>query len=208
MELEIKSNIIKTANELFMRLGVRSVTMDDVARELSVSKKTLYQYFDNKDNLVLAVVQRHIDFEKEEFTGIPDKSSNAVEEIFHVAHCIREHVSKVNPSTLYDIQKYHMNAFNLFLSFKNEFIKGTVKTNLERGIAEGYYRKELNAEIIAIYRMEQVQMIFDNRVYPSSKFSFSEVQMHLFDHFVHGLLTDEGRKLFKEYQLQEAKTTV
>ncbi len=205
MEQEIKDRIIQIASELFMRVGIRSVTMDDVSRELSMSKKTLYQYFDNKNSLVTAVVQNHLIMEREEFTGIAKNAENAIHELAGIAKCIRTHVMKMNPSTLYDLRKYHGQAWQGFEKFKHEFIRGNVEDNIKRGIEEGYYREEIDPEIISIMRMEQVESIFDQRLFPQSKYDFARVQLQLFNHFVYGLVTDKGRKLYEEFQKQEAE---
>lgn len=204
--MEIKEKIIVAADDLFMRLGIRSVTMDDVARELSMSKKTLYQYFDNKDSLVTAVVEEHLAKERDEFCKIADEAENAIEEMHRIAGCLRSHVSSTNPSTLHDLQKFHSNAWDLFLEFKNAFIRGHVQQNIEKGMREGYYREDIDPEIMATFRVEQVQMTFDARIFPPDHFDVGTVQMQLFDHFFNGLLTEEGKKLYQTFQQREAKS--
>lgn len=202
--MEINERIIVAADSLFMKYGARSVTMDDIARELSVSKKTIYQYYKDKDEIVTLVSKAHIDQEKKEFTEISETSDSAIEEIFKISQCIRKMVTEINPSLLFDLQKYHRKAWDLYLDYKTEFIKNSVVSNLDRGIKEGCYREELDAEVIATYRVEQVQMAFDDKIFPTKKFKFPQVQMQLFDHFIHGLLTDKGRKLYKDYQLNNS----
>ena len=202
--MDINERIIVAADSLFMKYGARSVTMDDIARELSVSKKTIYQYYKDKDEIVTLVSQAHIEQEKKEFTEISESSNNAIEEIFKISQCIRKMVTEINPSLLYDLQKYHRKAWDLYLDYKTEFIKNSVVDNLQRGIKEGCYREELDVEVIATYRVEQVQMAFDDKIFPRNKFNFPQVQMQLFDHFLHGLLTDKGRKLYKDYQLNNS----
>ena len=199
MEENQKEKILEHAEELFMRLGIRSVTMDDVARELAISKKTLYQHFENKDGLVEEVTRSHMDREKHEFENIPEKSSNAIEEMYHIASCMRDNFTKINPSVLFDLEKFHEKAWNVYLEFKNKFIFNQVKDNLLRGIREGYYREEINVDILSIFRVNQVQMIFHPRIYPPDKFDFAEVQIQLFDHFVHGLLTPKGMQVYDTY---------
>ncbi len=206
MEQEVKEKITAAADDLFMRLGIRSVTMDDVAGELAMSKKTLYLYFDNKDNLVTAVAERHLRMEKEEFCLIAEHAENAIDELHRIAKCLRDHISKMNPSTLYDIQKYHSTAWNHYLSFKNSFIRGNVEKNIKRGKQEGYFREDLDEAILARFRVEQVQMIFDQKIFPPDQFSFADVQLQLFDHFVHGLLTESGKELYQNFQKEEAKS--
>jgi len=198
--MEINERIIIAAESLFMKYGARSVTMDDIARELSVSKKTIYQYYTDKDEIVTLVSQAHIDQEKEDFNKIFETSHNAIEEMFKMSQCMRKIVTEINPSLLFDLQKYHRKAWDLYLVYKTEFIKNSVVNNLSKGIEEGYYREEIDVEIIATYRVEQVQMAFDNKIFTRNKFNFLVVQMQLFDHFLHGLLTDKGRKLYKNYQ--------
>lgn len=193
---------------LFNRFGVRSVTMDDVAREAAMSKKTLYQYFTNKDGLVTAVAKFQMQLEKDEFESIAQEASNAIDELHQIAKCMRRNIQEINPSLLFDLQKFHHEAWNQYLDFKDEFVRGNIEDNLRRGIAEGYYRPEIDVAVLSTFRVEQVQMIFDQKIFPADKFRFIEVQMHLFDHFVHGVLTDKGRKLYQDYSKVDAKSTL
>jgi AcrR family transcriptional regulator len=179
--------------------------MDDVAKELSVSKKTLYQHFKNKDELVSEVASLHMNREKTEFDQIAKASANAIEELFLLSKCMREHVFKINPSLLYDLEKYHADAWDIFQQFKKQTIMKQVIENIERGIEEGYYRKGIDPNVIAILRMEVIQMVFNDRIFPRDQFDFVEVQLQIFDHFVHGLLSEKGKKQYEHYQKQEDK---
>lgn len=199
----MKQRILEGAHTLFLQHGVRSVSMDDVARALSMSKKTLYQHFTNKDELVTDVVRLHLDSEKNEFGQIADVSANSIEELFNLSRCMRELSVRINPSLLHDLQKYHAEGWAIFQAFKKEFIKNQIISNIRRGMDEGYYRPELDPEILAVLRMEIIQLIFSDEVFPRARFDFVNVQMKVFDHFVHGLLSEEGRKLYQQYLLQE-----
>jgi len=202
--MELKNKIIETAGYLYTKYGVRSVTMDDIARELSVSKKTIYQHFKDKDEIVFSATQAHLMAEKKEYSDIFDNATNAIEELAMISRCMRKNIAELNPSLLYDLQKYHRKAWEGFLTFKVEFVRNHIMRNLERGVKEGYYRSEIDPEILAIYRMEQVQMAFDDKLFPTKKFDFKLVQMQMFDLFVHGIVTDKGQKLFKEYSQQHS----
>ncbi len=174
--------------------------MDDIARELTISKKTIYQYFKDKDDLVYTVTKIHMDMERREMEEIEKSSVDAIDELAKISICMRKNLKDINPSLLFDLKKYHKKAWDQWLTFKNEFIKNNIVENLNKGIRNGFYRKEIDVEALAIFRVEQVQMTFDDGLYPSDKFELSELQMQLFDHFVYGILTDEGRNLYKEYQ--------
>lgn len=177
--------------------------MDDVAREVSMSKKTLYQYFDNKDDLITESVDHHIKIEIEVFEQMSKVAKNAVHEIILMSQCIREMVGRTNPALLFDLQKYHSRAWDIYLDFKQNKIKGSMKRILLAGKIEGFFRAELDAEVLSILRVEQTQLAFNNKVYPFDQFNFRDVQLQIFDHFVHGILTDKGRKVYQEYTEQE-----
>ena len=193
------AKVVSVAEDLFMRLGVRSITMDEVARTLSISKKTLYQYFENKDQLVSATMISHIEREEKAFKRIHDSSRNAIEEIHGLAEIMRKNLGQLNPSTLFDIQRFHPHAWEKFLNFKDKCIQGHTADNIVRGVIEGYYRPDIDANILARLRVEQVSLMFKPTVFSSTDFDFKQVQLEVLDHFIHGLLTNKGRKLYEKF---------
>ena len=103
----------------------------------------------------------------------------------------------MNPALLFDIQKYHPRSWDLWIDYKNNYIRNYVLKSIERGKREGFFRSTLDAETLATFRIETVQMSFDDRIFPHDKFNFTEVQMTLFDNFVHGLLTVKGHEIYQ-----------
>ncbi|HNP19307.1 MAG TPA: TetR/AcrR family transcriptional regulator [Fulvivirga sp.] len=201
--MSIEGNIIAGAGELFHKYGIRSVSMDDIARHLSISKKTIYQYYKDKDEIVTLALKAHMDHEKLEYGEACKESANAIEELSRVSKCMRSDFKDMNPSLLFDMQKYHPNAWKLWMDFKNEYIKNHVVENLKRGIEEENFRKEIDPEAMAIFRVEQVQMAFDETIFPPDKFRLKELQLLLFDHFVHGIVTEKGKVLYEQYLKKE-----
>lgn len=197
---DVVEKISATAYELFHRFGIRSVSMDDIARELSISKKTIYQYFKDKDEMVTHGVIRHIEREIKEFTGVLDSSSNAVVELLDLSGCIKKNMKKINPSMLFDLQKFHPEAWSKWLEFKNDFVKKTVLDVIRRGKAEGYFRQDVNEEMMAIYRIETIELTFNQVLFPQDKWDFVEVQLGLLDHFLRGLMTLKGLEYYEELQ--------
>lgn len=204
-EIHIKEKIQRGAEELFMRYGVRSISMDDIARHLSVSKKTLYQHFADKEDIVTLTCQGHLHRNAGEFENIHKTSRNAIEELVQLSVCLKRNVQDMNPSLLFDLQKYHPKAWRVWLDHKNKFIRESVVRNLKQGIAEGYFRPDIDPEVIASMRLEMVQLAFNEEIFPREKFRLADVHMQIFDHFVMGLLTDKGRKLYLKCK-QENKT--
>ena len=199
-EINIKDKIQKGAEELFMRYGVRSISMDDIARHLSVSKKTLYQHFADKEDIVTVTCKAHLDRNAQQFQSIRETSRNAIEELVQLSVCLKQNMQDMNPSLLFDLQKYHPKAWGVWINHKNKFIRDSVVRNLKQGIAEGYFRPEIDPEVIAAVRLELVQVAFNEDIFPRERFRLPDVQMQIFDHFVFGLLTDKGRKLYMKYK--------
>ena len=199
-ESEQREKLLKGATELFMRYGLRSVSMDDIARQLGVSKKTIYQYFTDKDDMVATVVKSHMGGQQRQFDEITHISKDAVDEMVRLSYCLKESMRETNPTVLYDMQKYHPRAWGEWLSFKNKVIRESIVRNLRSGMAEGYFRADLHLDIIANMRLEAVQMGFDQSIFPRDKYSLPDVQVQLFEHFVQGVLTDKGRALYQQYK--------
>jgi TetR/AcrR family transcriptional regulator, cholesterol catabolism regulator len=201
-EQDIKDRILKGATELFMRYGIRSVSMDDVARHLSMSKKTLYHYFADKDEIVTMVATFHMEKDREQFETFHLSAANAIDELVKISSCLKKDFQKMNPTLLFDMQKYHAAAWGAWLSHKQKYIKESIIRNLKQGVAEGFFRSEINHEVLAIVRLETIQATFDGQVFPPANFNLAEVHIQLFEHFVYGILTDKGRKVYEKYKLQ------
>jgi TetR/AcrR family transcriptional regulator, cholesterol catabolism regulator len=197
---EVKDKILAGAEALFMKYGIRSVSMDDIARQLSVSKKTLYQHFADKDELVTIMSQGHMKREVKEYEEITNASENSIDELNKISLQIKCDMEDMNPSLLYDLQKFHPKAWALWLDHKNDFIKSSIVRNLKQGIIEGYFRPEINPEVMGISRLILIEAAFDGNLFPKEKFNLVELQSQFFDHFVYGLCTDKGRKLYEKYK--------
>ena len=112
---------------------------------------------------------------------------------------MRKNLGQLNPSTLFDIKRFHPHAWKKFLNFKDKCIQGHTADNIVRGIKEGYYRPEIDAHILARLRVEQVPLMFKSTVFSNADFDFKQVQLQVLDHFIHGLLTNKGRKLYQKF---------
>lgn len=195
----MKEKIINEAEQLFMQYGIKSVTMDDIAKHLSMSKKTIYQYFKDKNEIVCLVTKGHLDRESHEIAEILKNASNSVQVFFEISKCVKKNVSGMNPSVLYDLQKYHYKAWKFYEAFKEETVTKAIEETLRRGIKEGDFRTEINPELLAIFRSEHVQMAFNLQLFPRDKFSFMEIQEQFLGLFLHGILTKKGRGLWNSY---------
>ncbi|MEO6489248.1 MAG: TetR/AcrR family transcriptional regulator [Ferruginibacter sp.] len=198
-ETENKQRIQKAAHDLVMQYSIRSVSMDDIAANLGMSKKTIYQYFKDKDELIEAVVENVIGTNQCLCNNDREKADNAVHEIFLVMEMMVQMFKSMNPSILFDMQKYHPVAFQKFQKHRNEYLYSICKQNLSRGIGEELYRPELEVEILARYRVETLFIPFNPEFQRNLKFSLLEIEEQIIIHYLFGLVTLKGYELVLKY---------
>jgi AcrR family transcriptional regulator len=182
-----------------MRYGFKRVTMDDIARELSVSKKTIYQFFKDKRDLVCRVTECHFESNECQMEKLETESKDVVEFLIKATQLMRAQIGRVNPGALVDLQRHFPEGWNIFLKHKNEVILKSIANTLKRGQQEGYFRPDFDPQILAIMRMETVQAALDDRIFPGHLYDRLEVHTQIMQHFIEGILTDKGREVYNQY---------
>ncbi|HZV68069.1 MAG TPA: TetR/AcrR family transcriptional regulator [Saprospiraceae bacterium] len=189
---------LEQVETLFLRFGIKSITMDDVARELGISKKTLYQMVESKDALVIKVLSHHISREKTQCHCLVNESSNAIEEIFNIMDSNSQELGQMKTNIINDLQKYHRDAWLMIRNFQHEFVLKVIHENLTRGRKEGLYRDDFNVDIVAKLHLSTAFNLFDEQLFPSASTSkvvlFKEYMMH----FLHGIVSAKGLAYLKK----------
>jgi TetR/AcrR family transcriptional regulator, cholesterol catabolism regulator len=198
--METKERILKGAEELFFKYGIKSVTMDDIAKHLAISKKTIYQFFEDKNEMVETLMRESLKKDECEFKQIQADSENVIVEVFNMMKHMGNMFSKINPTIFYDLQKYHPKAWGQFRAFKDECMAKMVENSIERGIKEGLVRSDVNAKVLSRLRIEEVEMGLRADIFPPDKFKMLDVQLALIDHFLHGICTLKGHKMINKYK--------
>lgn len=202
--LEIEERILEGARDLFFRHGMRSVTMDDIAAHLGISKKTIYQCYTDKDELVHELTVHVLEQQESEMEDIRKEASDPIHEILLLLSSLSNLMSKMSPVVVYDLQKYHQRSWKRFQVFKDGNVLQFLEENMKRGIKSGLYRNEIEVKILARLRIEEVELGYNPVVFPPTKFNILQVQIALLDHFLHGIVTIKGHKLINRYkQIQE-----
>ena len=186
-----------------MRYGIRSVTMDEVATQCGISKKTIYQFFDDKDSLVESIMSAEVNNIEAKCNYGQMQSENAVQEVLLGDEMAVEMYEQMNPSVIYDLQKYYPKAYKILDVHKRQFMYTEILKNLERGIEEGLYRPTINADIVTKIRLAAIMLPFDHELFPASKYSVTAVMQELTDHFLHGIINTKGQKILEKYKLTE-----
>lgn len=200
--MDIQERILDTAFSLFCQFGTRSITMDDIAQRMGVSKKTLYAHFADKDELVMHAIGRYLQQLDKECIENQEKAANAIDELFLVMKQLDMSFRNMNPIILFDLQKFHTKAYQVFQDYKNNNLQKTVRLNLERGVREGLYRNDFDIEIMTQYRLATSMLCFQPDIFPYGKYDMSKVQCILLEHFLYGLVSPEGYKRVEENKLQ------
>ena len=177
----MENRILLKARELMVLNGVRYVTMDDLANQLGISKKTIYQFYKDKEALVLAVVELELDEQKLMCQRSQENADNALHEMFMVLQDIQEMFKKIQ-------------------EHKNNFMHNVVKTNLLKGIEQGVYRNDIDPEILTIYRIETSLITFNTQFFPLSKFDLGKVNVQIMEHYIYGIVSIEGLRLLTQYK--------
>ena len=194
-----------TAHELFMQFGLKSVSMDDIAGKLGMSKKTIYQYYADKDALVDEVIKSVLEHNETCCNMDKNRADNAVHEIFLAMDFIMEVFRSMNPSLLFDMQKYYPSAYQKFAKHKNDYLFGVIKENLKRGIEEELYREDLKVEVIASFRVESMMLPFNPEFHTKVKQSLAAIEQEITMHYLFGMVSPKGYKLAVKYRQDRLK---
>ena len=197
--MDQKSALLSSARELFLSYGVKSVSMDDIARMLGISKKTVYNFVDNKKDLVLTVFKHFIEEEHAIVQDIRKNSENAIHEMMSIARYVLENVRKIKPSLSYDLKKYHPATWRLIDKDHFNHIQDVIKANIQRGIDEGFYRDDINVDIYSKLYVGLARLIFNPDSFDMREYRLTDLYQNVMDYHIHGIMNDKGRKTFNKY---------
>ena len=204
-KMENKERILQKATDLFMRYGIRSITMDEIAAQLGISKKTIYQFFTDKDAMVEAVVNEEMKNNEEGCRIFSQSAQNAVHEIFLAMDGMQEMLKTMNPQLMYELEKHHPAAYKRLKQYKYQFLFTIVKENLQRGANEEIYRTGLNIELITRHRIESAFMPFNSEAFPQNKFPMNQTCQELAVLFLHSICNEKEKKLIEKYLNERQK---
>lgn len=197
MNDELKEILYKV-RELYMRYGIKSITMDDVASNLGISKKTLYKYVCDKDDLVGKVLDLEIELQGTEMNCSRSEGLNAIEQLLMVSKIINSKLKQINPATEYDLRKYYPTHFHRLVKARREHVYSKIIENIRRGKEEGLYRLDLNEDIIAKLQLSRVENIVDNDVFSINEFTSDKFFHEIFVYHIRGISNERGIAFLEE----------
>ncbi len=198
-----KELILQQAGQLFMRYGIKSVSMEDIARDLGISKKTLYQYVENKQDLIHEIFERKIHEEKQVMADIRAAASDAMEELLQIAKYVLGVLRELSPTTVYDLQKYYRETWKSMEALQQRHIYSIILQNLKWGREQGLYRRPMNPEIVAKLYVAKSSFVADEDLFPPEEYNLEVLYREFISYHLHGIVSDKGRRMLDKY-LEEA----
>ncbi len=198
--MDVQQKILSVSVDMFRQYGFKTITMDDIARRAGVSKKTLYQHYVNKQEVVQAAINWYQHRISDECHHALSTSENAIEAMVRLNEVLNQTFKQVNPLAMLELQRFFPEAHEMFRKtlFERDMI--AMRDNIIRGVEEGNYREDLNAELLAIYRMECCLIMMQPNLMMNERYNTQIVSQEIFEHFLYGIMSAKGEKLFKKYK--------
>ncbi len=198
--MEVKDKILETALGLFYKFGIKAITMDDIAKEMGISKKTIYRFFKEKDDIVSVLCEMQMANYQKDLIEIKQQSKDPVHEMILTSQHLEKVFSAINPVFFHDLHKQYHQALQLFTKFKKEQVLCNIQQNIKEGIEQGLYRADLELTFIAQYRLAQMDIIMTGNGFNFENMSLTKAHQMVLDIFMHGISTVKGHKLINKYK--------
>ncbi len=192
-------HIIINAEKLFKQFGFKHVTMDTIAAECGISKKTLYENFENKENLVTETMTFLLQRNEESSNQIIQNSKNAIEQMIGILHLMEKMNSGMNPVCIIELQKYFRSAHQVMEEYKNNKVRNWIKDNLILGVEQELYRNDFDIDLMTRFRLESSFLLFKTNLIATTNIDFAKANTQIFSNFMYGIATIKGHKLISKF---------
>ncbi len=198
--MEPLTKILTSSAELFSQYGFKTITMDDIARRAGISKKTLYQHFANKQEVVNESVVWYKSHMTANCTAVLADTENAIEAMVKMMGFFDNMNRRINPMALFEMQRFFPEAYKTFRDMLQDKDVAMIRENLVQGIAEGLYREGINTDLLARYRLETSLLILQPNLLVNDRNDLLSVALEIGEHFLYGIMTPKGEKLYHKYK--------
>lgn len=195
----MRDKILSIATELFLNLGFKSVTMDDIANEMGISKKTIYTHFNNKTDLVTEVTLHLFDTVCHGIDAICALEKNPIQELYDIKRFVMQHLKDDKSSPQYQLQKYYPKIYAELKKKQFEVMQECVQENLNRGLEMGLFRTTINVEFISRIYFSNMLSIKDKDLFPLQQFSMNFLMENYLEYHLRGISTEKGLEILKQF---------
>jgi AcrR family transcriptional regulator len=190
--MDSSKRIVDKAEDLFFRYGIRSISMDDIAVNLGMSKKTIYKHFINKDELVTTILKKQIQENVANYTVLCAQKKDAVLKLYFILLYTRDLYTRLNTSVINDLRKYHISAYEILNRHKNEFVYQSINQYISEGIIQHLFRNDFNIHWMSIFFMESVATVSNANIFLDKSPDLKDLADEIFGHMISGITTPEG----------------
>lgn len=199
--MDLKEQLLLVSAQMFLKYGIKSVSMDDISRQLGISKKTLYEVVENKNDLINAVLDFHLKDSADELNALLKKSEDAIDEIMQVSSHVLFFIANMSPTIIYDLQKYHPQSWKKVKEYQRTIVEKQIYNNLVRGQKEMLYRRDFDPQIVARLFVYKSSSITDHEVFPTELFDRKTLYKEIIKYHFFGIISEKGLKsLLKHYK--------
>lgn len=184
-----------------MRNGIKNLTMDQIAKDLGMSKKTIYQFVENKSELVQLTLQNYLEEERGQMENVLKNPANSVDEMIKMIAYLLGVLQGFQASAMTDLQKYYPEAWRMYDDYRTNFMLGRIKDNLSSGVTQGYYRNDLNTDIIARIYVLAIELLINQELFPASEYEFSKIYSEFLNYHLRGIVSLKGLNYLEEHNL-------
>ncbi|HIB47117.1 MAG TPA: TetR/AcrR family transcriptional regulator [Flavobacteriaceae bacterium] len=194
----MKEKIVQKASEMFLNLGFKSVTMDDIANELGISKKTIYTHFNNKETIIAVVTDAIFEKVSHDIDCICNLEKNPIEETYEIKKRVMEHMRNEKTSPSHQLQKYYPAIYKNLKMRQFNFMQECVVRNLHRGIEQGLFRDNIDVQFVSRIYFTGVTGIKEESLFPGSMFEGQALYDMFLEYHLRGIVTPNGRKILNQ----------
>ena len=198
----LQENIISVSSRLFEQFGIRSVSIDNVCKELLISKKTFYTLFPQKEDLVDSVLTFQNKNNCDKFSKL-FKNKNSIDSLILIIKEIKRNIESVSQTMFFDLEKYYPRVFEKHMLKNNEEIRLGFEINLRQGIAEGYYREDLDIELISLFHSLQIKNTFELMQQSPKKYPKKRIIEFFLDLMIHMIANEKGLQYLRDQSITE-----
>jgi AcrR family transcriptional regulator len=204
--MENPAIITEKVHDLFLKYGLKSVTMDDIAAEMGIGKNTIYKFFESKDALVENFVERAIRQNEDSFKDFGSNRYDPIIELFFTMVYAQRLYQGLNHAILLELEKNHYKAYLAVKQYKEGFIFKAIKTSIERGVKLKLYQDDFNLALMSRFFLESLLLVSDNNIFSATAYHTAELSEEIFGHLISGITTSSGSDLINHYKNQHRLT--
>jgi len=199
-KMEVKDKILETSINLFYKYGIKAITMDDIAKEMGISKKTIYRFFKEKDDIVNQLSETELKKSQLMMDEMRKQANDPIHEMILISAHIQKVFADINPVFFYDLSRQFSKAQGDFKKFRTECVFSNINRNIVEGVQQGLYRSDLDIDFASQYRLLQMDMFMGGSDFEFKNISMAKAHQLIMDIFMHGISTVKGHKLINKYK--------